>query len=154
MGQGNAAGASKGENSAAASTPQPPPKAKPLPKRQLTDEMKQGKSPLRTFGDLKQFFDFRHESPKDDAPTPMAAPSADSSAADEARLSDAPEKNASSSQGEAAPSLSSPISPSTADGTGEAERQQPVVHPAAESTSALNEPHRESESSLNAAADG
>jgi len=35
------------------------PKPKPKPLVPLTDSMKKGKEPLRTFGDLKQFFDLK-----------------------------------------------------------------------------------------------
>jgi hypothetical protein len=30
----------------------------------LTDEMKTGKAPLRTFGDLMQFFELKHSPPQ------------------------------------------------------------------------------------------
>ena len=45
------------------------PKPKPAPLVPLTDAMKKGKEPLRTFGDLKQFFEI-----KPDEPAPAANP--------------------------------------------------------------------------------
>jgi uncharacterized protein len=45
--------------------PKPPPKPKPKkPVVPLTDEMKTGKAPLRTFGDLMQFFELKHSPPQ------------------------------------------------------------------------------------------
>jgi uncharacterized protein len=41
----------------------PPPKPKPKPLIPITDAMKKGKEPLRTFGDLKQFFEIKTETP-------------------------------------------------------------------------------------------
>lgn len=50
----------------------PPPSAKPKPKPRpvvpLTDAMKKGKAPLRTFGDLKQFMALKQEEPTPDKP--------------------------------------------------------------------------------------
>jgi hypothetical protein len=40
----------------------------------LTKKMKEGKEPLRTFGDLKQFFTTRDESPADGPETGGEAP--------------------------------------------------------------------------------
>lgn len=44
------------------------PKAPPKPLTPLTDEMKSGKAPLRTFGDLMQFFDMQQGPPRKDEP--------------------------------------------------------------------------------------
>jgi uncharacterized protein len=45
--------------------PKPPPKPKPKkPLVPLTEEMKSGKAPLRTFGDLMQFFELKHAPPQ------------------------------------------------------------------------------------------
>ncbi len=43
------------------SGPPPKPKPKPKPVVPLTKDMKEGKAPLRTFGDLKQFWAMKHE---------------------------------------------------------------------------------------------
>jgi uncharacterized protein len=45
-----------------ASRPKPKPAVPPKP---LTKKMKEGKEPLRTFGDLKQFFEMKHDEPED-----------------------------------------------------------------------------------------
>ncbi|HKD37023.1 MAG TPA: helix-hairpin-helix domain-containing protein, partial [Pirellulales bacterium] len=47
--------------------PQYRPKPKPAPLIPITDAMKKGKEPLRTFGDLKQFLEFQSQEPE--APT-------------------------------------------------------------------------------------
>ncbi len=44
------------------------PKPKPKPVVPLTEEMRDGKAPLRTFGDLKQFWNISHRKPTDDEP--------------------------------------------------------------------------------------
>ena len=50
------------------------PKSKP-PVVPLTNEMKAGKEPLRTFGDLKQFYDLKSQSDKpEEQPAPTAPP--------------------------------------------------------------------------------
>jgi uncharacterized protein len=46
------------------------PKAKPKPLVPLTDEMAKGKAPLRTFGDLKQFWQISHKPPVDEQEPP------------------------------------------------------------------------------------
>ena len=46
------------------------PKPKPAPLVPLSDAMKKGKEPLRTFGDLKQFFEIKPEEP----PVPVGSP--------------------------------------------------------------------------------
>lgn len=46
------------------SKPQYRPKPKPAPLIPITDAMKKGKEPLRTFGDLKQFFELKTEEPE------------------------------------------------------------------------------------------
>jgi uncharacterized protein len=44
----------------------PKPKPKPAaPLKPLTKGMKEGKEPLRTFGDLKQFFELKHDEPEE-----------------------------------------------------------------------------------------
>jgi hypothetical protein len=54
--------------------------SKPRPKKPLppiSDEMKAGKAPLRSFGDLLQFFELKHDAPDGSppaAPAPPAAP--------------------------------------------------------------------------------
>jgi uncharacterized protein len=49
----------------------PPPQRKPKPVIPLTNEMKTGKAPLRTFGDLKQFFELKPEGSGDE-PAPAS----------------------------------------------------------------------------------
>ena len=52
-----------------------PPRRAKVPPAPLTREMKSGKAPLRTFGDLKQFFELQHpadEPPADDSPDTKA----------------------------------------------------------------------------------
>jgi uncharacterized protein len=44
--------------------PQYRPKPKPAPLIPITDAMKKGKEPLRTFGDLKQFYEFKSQEPE------------------------------------------------------------------------------------------
>ncbi len=56
----------------------PPPKPKPL--IPITDAMKKGKEPLRTFGDLKQFFEIKTEPPAEKAVEKPAAQAAESPA--------------------------------------------------------------------------
>jgi len=46
----------------------PRPKPKPRPVVPLTDEMKKGKEPLRTFGDLKQFIELKSDQPPEEQP--------------------------------------------------------------------------------------
>jgi uncharacterized protein len=56
----------KGRPPVQSGPPKPPP-PKPKPKKPLvplTEEMKTGKAPLRTFGDLMQFFELKHTPPK------------------------------------------------------------------------------------------
>jgi hypothetical protein len=42
----------------------------------ITEEMKKGKAPLRSFGDLLQFYELKHDEPADGAaaPPPAEAP--------------------------------------------------------------------------------
>src|SRR5207248_3176541 len=51
---------------------QSPPRRQPKPKPliPLTNEMKAGKEPLRTFGDLKQFLELKTQEPQQEAETP------------------------------------------------------------------------------------
>jgi protein Tex len=51
-------------------------KAKPKPVIPLTDEMKKGKEPLRTFGDLLQFYELKQEPGDRPAPQPADEPPA------------------------------------------------------------------------------
>jgi uncharacterized protein len=44
----------------------PPPKPKPKPLIPITEAMKKGKEPLRTFGDLKQFFEIKTAGPAEE----------------------------------------------------------------------------------------
>ena len=44
------------------------PKPKPKPVVPLTKEMKDGKAPLRTFGDLQQFWTMKHDDSTDEQP--------------------------------------------------------------------------------------
>lgn len=51
--------------------PQFKPKPKPKPLVPLTSEMKEGKAPLRTFGDLKQFMEMKTVDPNDEPPSQL-----------------------------------------------------------------------------------
>jgi transcriptional accessory protein Tex/SPT6 len=65
------------------SPPRPPMESKPRPKKPLppiSDEMKAGKAPLRSFGDLLQFFELKHDAP--DGSPPAAPPVPPTAAAD------------------------------------------------------------------------
>jgi len=58
--------------------PKPPPKPKPKkPLTPLTDEMKKGKAPLRTFGDLMQFYELKHAPPPPPPPPEEPKPAED-----------------------------------------------------------------------------
>ncbi|HEX3872310.1 MAG TPA: Tex-like N-terminal domain-containing protein, partial [Pirellulales bacterium] len=56
----------------------PPPKHKPKPKPKpvvpISEDMKDGKAPLRTFGDLKQFWQIAHRKPPDEEPQQEQTP--------------------------------------------------------------------------------
>jgi uncharacterized protein len=72
----------------------PPPKprleSKPRPKKPvvpITDEMKTGKVPLRSFGDLLQFYELKHEEPDGQPP---AQPPTPESAAKKSEISETP----------------------------------------------------------------
>jgi hypothetical protein len=41
--------------------PPPKPKAKPAPQKPISQAMIEGKAPMRTFGDLKQFFNLKQQ---------------------------------------------------------------------------------------------
>jgi uncharacterized protein len=60
----------RGRPPAQATPPKPPPPKPKKPLKPLTDEMKTGKAPLRTFGDLMQFFELKHSPPPPPPPTP------------------------------------------------------------------------------------
>jgi uncharacterized protein len=51
-----------------------PPKPRPKPLVPLTDAMKAGKEPMRTFGDLLQFYEQKQQGPDDSQPDGQAAP--------------------------------------------------------------------------------
>lgn len=50
----------------------PKPRPKPRPIVPLTDAMREGKAPLRTFGDLKQFFDLKSQPPENEGEPPSS----------------------------------------------------------------------------------
>jgi uncharacterized protein len=60
----------------------PPHRPKPKPVVPLTTEMKAGKAPLRTFGDLKQFFELKTEPEAKSAEEPAQPPEPQPSSAD------------------------------------------------------------------------
>src|SRR5581483_9921761 len=63
-GQPDRGGKGKGRPASAPYLPKP----KPKPLIPLTDSMKKGKEPLRTFGDLKQFLELKPAEPTGDQP--------------------------------------------------------------------------------------
>ncbi|HWB00464.1 MAG TPA: Tex-like N-terminal domain-containing protein [Pirellulales bacterium] len=57
--------------------PRPKPHSKPKPVVPISKEMREGKAPLRTFGDLKQFWQITHEPPAPPPPPPAGPASHD-----------------------------------------------------------------------------
>ncbi|HEV2972670.1 MAG TPA: Tex-like N-terminal domain-containing protein [Pirellulales bacterium] len=74
-------GGPRTQHGAAQAKPHYRPKPKPAPLIPITDAMKKGKEPLRTFGDLKQFLEIKPDEPEIDQET--GPPSGDELAASE-----------------------------------------------------------------------
>jgi transcriptional accessory protein Tex/SPT6 len=53
--------------------PSRPPPPRPRPRVPITDAMKTGKEPMRTFGDLVQFYEAKKQEPPEDRPVPPPA---------------------------------------------------------------------------------
>jgi uncharacterized protein len=68
--QGNRQQGNRSQGNRPSQPPHFQPKPKPKPLVPITEEMKKGKEPMRTFGDLKQFFEIKPEEPKSEEPAP------------------------------------------------------------------------------------
>lgn len=93
-------------------------KAKPKPFVPLTDEMKKGKEPLRTFGDLLQFYELKQQ-PTDAPPPPKAEITPAETASEQTPPpvieQPAAQVETSSSDGEKAAPVETPVEPQAAE---------------------------------------